>query len=319
MGVESFTRCSRPLQFAAGEPISSTRKRPHHPEMTLPATPLSSADDYVRHFSSQELPVLRKTRRELETLRAASDTVNAKRIAAVVLGDPLMTMRLLTHLERHRAQSQNHDITTIDRAIMMMGVEPFFHTFADLPTVEDALQAHPRALIGVLKVIGNARRAADHARDWAVVRHDLDPNEITVAALLREATEIVCWVFAPELTQRVYAMQHADPTLRSTVAQKSVFGATADEIQLGLIRAWRLPELLVHLLDETLSENPRVRTVKLAADFARHLARGWDDAALPTDIDQIEQLLRLPRDVLLQRIGVPDEHRGRFTTAPAAD
>ncbi|TAH41843.1 MAG: HDOD domain-containing protein [Betaproteobacteria bacterium] len=287
--------------------------------MTLLTTPLRSADDYVRHFSSLQLPVLRQTRRELESLRESADTVNGKRIAAVVLGDPLMTMRLLTHLERHRGRSQNHDITTIDRAIMMMGVVPFFDTFAELDTVEDTLRAHPRALIGVLKVIANARRAADYARDWAVVRHDVDPNEITVAALLREATEIVCWVFAPELTQRVYAMQHADRGLRSAVAQRTVFGATANEIQLGLIRAWRLPELLVHLLDETQDGNPRVRTVKLAADFARHVAHGWDDAALPDDIGALEGLLHLSREPLLQRIGMPEEHRARFLPQPAAD
>ncbi|ATE59111.1 HDOD domain-containing protein [Thauera sinica] len=287
--------------------------------MALLSTPLRSVDDYVRHFSGQDLPVLRRTRRELEALRASADTVNGKRIAAAVLGDPLMTMRLLTHLEQHRGKSQNHDITTIDRAIMMMGVMPFFDTFADLHTVEDVLQSHPKALIGVLKVIANARRAADYARDWAVVRHDIDPNEITVAALLREATEIVCWVFAPELTLRVYEMQHADRTLRSAVAQQAVFGTTADEIQLGLIRAWRLPELLVHLLDETENGNPRVRTVKLAADFARHLAHGWDDAALPEDIAELEDLLRLPREPLLQRLGIPGEQRGRFLQAPAAD
>ena len=309
----------RALQFAGMQPITCQETRPHCPDMTLLTSPLRSADDCVRHFSSQELPVLRRTRRELEALRASADTVNGKRIAAVVLGDPLMTMRLLTHLEQHRSRSQNHDITTIDRAIMMMGVIPFFDAFADLKTVEDALHAHPRELIGVLKLIANARRAADHARDWAVVRHDLDPNEITVAALLREATEIVCWVFAPALTQRVYAMQHADRSLRSAVAQQAVFGATASDIQLGLIRAWRLPELLVHLLDETQNENPRVRTVKLAADFARHVARGWDDAALPDDIDALEGLLRLPREALLQRLGIPVAHRARFMPAPPAE
>lgn len=280
--------------------------------MPLIATPLPSVDAYVRHFSGQELPVLRRTARELDALRVSADSVSGKRLAAIVLGDPLMTMRLLTHLEKHRGRSQNHDITTIDRAIMMMGVEPFFATFAQLQTVEDTLHAHPKALIGVIRVIANARRAADFARDWAVVRHDLDPNEITVAALLREATEIVCWVFAPELTQRVYAMQNADRSLRSASAQRSVFGTTANEIQLGLIRAWRLPKLLVQLLDETQHENARVRTVKLAADFARHVSRGWDDAALPDDIAAIEKLLHLPRDVLLQRLGVPEELRHRF-------
>lgn len=287
--------------------------------MNLLAQPLQSVHAYVEHFSRQPLPVLRHTVRELDALRADVNRVSSKQITRVVLGDPLMTMRLLTHVERHRRESQNHDITTIERAIMMLGVEPFFQLFADMPTVEGVLHAHPRALVGVLKVIARARRAAEFARDWAVARHDLDVQEITVAALLREATEILCWVYAPALTGEVFAQQAADRSLRSADTQRKVFGATAAEIQLELIRAWRLPLLLVELLDETLRDTPRVRTIQLAADLARHVARGWDDPALPDDIAAIEALLHIGREALLQRLGVPDEFRARFLPEAAAE
>ncbi|MBC9071033.1 HDOD domain-containing protein [Thauera sp. CAU 1555] len=283
--------------------------------MVLLAKPLESVDAYVEFFTSQPLPVLKRTVRELDALRADMDTVSGKRLAAIVLGDPLMTMKLLTYLQAHRRQAQNHDITTIDRAIMMMGLEPFFRVFSDMPTLEDALAAHPRALIGVLKVIGRARKAAHYARDWAVVRHDLDVDEITVAALLVEASEIVCWTFAPALTERVYAMQRADRSLRSVVAQREVFGVTAQEIQQSLIRTWQLPALLVALMDAGQVDNPRVRNVLLATDFARHVSHGWDDAALPDDLAAIEQLIHLNREPLLHRLGAPEEALARFLPA----
>lgn len=285
--------------------------------MILLTQPLASVDAYVDFFTSQPLPVLKRTVRELDALRADLETVNGKRIAAIVLGDPLMTMKLLTYLQAHRRQAQNRDITTIDRAIMMMGLEPFFRVFSNMPTLEDTLAAHPKALVGVLKVINRARKAAHYARDWAVVRHDLDVNEITVAALLVEASEIVCWTFAPTLTERVYALQHADRSLRSVVAQRAVFSATAQELQQALVRAWQLPELLVALMDPGQVDNPRVRNVLLATDFARHLAHGWDDAALPDDLATIEQLIRLNREQLLLRLGAPDEVLARFL--PPAD
>lgn len=283
--------------------------------MVLLAKPLESVDAYVGFFTSQPLPVLKHTVRELDALRTDMDAVSGKRLAAIVLSDPLMTMKLLTYLQAHRRQAQNHDITTIDRAIMMIGLEPFFRVFSDMPTLEDALAAHPRALIGVLKVIGRARKAAHYARDWAVVRHDLDVDEITVAALLVEASEIVCWTFAPTLTERVYAMQRADRSLRSVVAQREVFGATAQEIQQSLIRAWQLPALLVALMDAGQVDNPRVRNVLLATDFARHVSHGWDDAALPDDIAAIEKLIHLNREPLLHRLGAPEEALARFLPA----
>lgn len=285
--------------------------------MDMLETPLESADAYVTLLSNQVIPVLRQTVRQLEALRDEQDSINGKRIAAVVLGDPLMTMKLLAHLQVNRGRSQNHDITTIDRAIMMMGIAPFFNTFAAMPTLEDRLTSHPKALLGVLQVIGRARRAAHFARDWAILRHDLDVEEITVAALLREATEIMCWTFAPALAQRVKDMQMADRQLRSAVAQRAIFGVTERDIQLSLVRAWQMPELLVSLLDEAHAENPRVRNVRLANRFARHLASGWDNPALPDDIAEIEDLVRIGREPLLKRLGTPAEEMYRFVAVGA--
>ncbi|MDX5409002.1 MAG: HDOD domain-containing protein [Thauera sp.] len=280
--------------------------------MPLLEHPLPSVQAYVEAFSNADLPVLRHTVRAFAALRESGENVGARHLAGIVLADPLMTMRLLTHLERHRRQSQNHDITTIERAVMMMGVEPFFAAFSDLPTVEDALAAQPRALIGVLKVITRARRAADYARDFAVIRRDLDVQEIVVATLLHEATEIVCWIHAPGLTLQVHEHQRREPGLRSATAQRAVFGVSAAELQLALIRAWHLPELLVTLLDDSQQDNPRVRTIQLAADFARHLGNGWGDAALPDDIAALEGLLHMAREPLLHRLGVPEDMRARF-------
>ncbi|MHB1375233.1 MAG: HDOD domain-containing protein [Thauera sp.] len=289
--------------------------------MPLLEHPLPSVQAYVEAFSNADLPVLRHTVRAFAALRESGENVGARHLTGIVLADPLMTMRLLTHLERHRRQSQNHDITTIERAVMMMGVEPFFAAFSDLPTVEDALGAQPRALIGVLKVIARARRAADYARDFAVIRRDLDVQEIVVATPLHEATEIMCWIHAPMLTLQISENQQQHRGLRSAAAQRAVFGVSAAELQLALIRAWHLPELLVSLLDDRQQDNPRVRTIQLAADFARHLGNGWGDAAPPDDIAALEALLHLAREPLLHRLGVPEEMRARFLPAappPAA-
>lgn len=280
--------------------------------MPFITAPLESVEAYVAFFSEQPLPVLRATARTLETLAAERERVSGKQLVAAVLSDPLLTLKLLSHLETHRRGSQNRDITTIDRAIMMMGVEPFLNTFADLPTVEDALAGQPKALLGVVQLIARNRRAAQIARDWAILRHDLDVEEITVAALLREATDIVCWLFAPALTQRVYDMQRADRGLRSAETQRQVFGATAHDIQLALVHAWRLPNLLISLLDDRESGNPRVCSITLASNLARHSTRGWDNAALPDDFAAAEALLHIGRRQLLHRLGVPAEIQARY-------
>lgn len=273
----------------------------------MPETTIPNIDRYIAYLSGARVPVLRRTVRELTELRENEENVTGRQLASVVLQDPLMTLRVLIHLEEHRRQSQNHDITTVERAIMMLGVSPFFKHFSDLPTVEERLAQHPRALVGVLRVIGRAKSATRFARDWALMRHDLDVDEIAVAALLHEAAEILLWCFAPAQMLKVDEVMLATPGLRSAVAQRSVLGIVANDLQQGLVRAWHLPELLITLMADSEATNPRVRNVILACDLARHAAKGWQDPALPDDYAAIARLLRISPESLLRRLNVPEE------------
>lgn len=268
--------------------------------------PLPNLATWVDYFTRVDVPVLRRTARDLTLLREKEDTVSGRVIAHTVLQDPLLTLKVLALIEQRRRASQNHDITTIERAIMMIGVTPFFHHFETLPTIEEHLGRHPQALLGVMKVIVRARRAAKWAREWALLRHDADVDEVTVAALLNDCAEILCWVFAPKLSLELRMLLKTHPGLRSAMAQEDVFGVTARDLQSGLARAWRLPALLTMMIDGKERGNPRVKNVVCATNLARHSANGWDDAALPDDYADIADLLHLSVDAVKSRIGVPE-------------
>jgi len=268
---------------------------------------LPSVESYVNYFAHQPLPVLRRTVKTFAQLAKNIDDITRQDITSAVLADPLMTMRLLSHIETHRKNTQNHDIITVSGAVMMMGIMPFFDTFSDIPTVEETLASRPHALVGLLRAVARACKAAHYAHDWAILRHDLEISEITIAALLYDASEMMCWINAPDLIQRVFDMQRANREMCSAMAQREVFGITAQELQFALIHAWRLPKLLVQLFDASQTDNPRIRTITLAVDLARHVARGWDNIALLNDIPKIRALLRIPPEVLLRHIHAPKE------------
>ena len=269
--------------------------------------PLASLDGWVAYFSAAELPVLRHTVAEIDRLRENSATVNARAVAGAILRDPLMTLRVLGYIEARRPKNRTTDITTIERALMMIGIDPFFRDFQNLPTVEDHLKGHPKALVGVLRVMARARKASHWAREWAINRHDLDVDEITVATLLHDVAEIMMWCFAPTLALAVRDAQTVDRRRRSVDVQREIYGVALFEIKLDLAKAWRLPELISMLLDDDKARNPRVRNVKLAVDLARHSAHGWDDNALPDDFAAIEELLHMSHEALLHRLGLDDD------------
>ena len=59
------------------------------------------------------------------------------------------------------------------------------------------------------------------------------------------------------------------------------------------MKAWRLPPLLVQIADDHASHLAQVRIVQLAIRVARHSSRGWDNPALPDDVDEIASLLNM--------------------------
>ncbi len=267
---------------------------------------LPDNEAWISVFSEAELPVLRHSVNALENLREDADSANGRKLASVILHDPLLTLRVLAYIEAHRRQRQTTDITTIDRAIMMIGITPFFRDFQDLPVAEDRLKAHPQALLGLLKAITRARRAAHWAHDWAILRRDTDVNEIALATLLHDVAEFLMWIFAPKLALQFRDAQLAQPEQRSATLQERVFGVPLNQLTLDLAQAWRLPALLVELLDHDHADKPRVRNVKLAVDLARHSATGWSNPALPDDFAGIRDLLHVNQETLVRRLDVDE-------------
>lgn len=267
--------------------------------------PLPDIDSWVLFFSNNSLPVLRVTKRRLEEMRANLDRVDARELARVILQDPIMTVRVLAYTQPIRGRLLQHDITTIASAVMMSGIEPFFNRFTDLLTVEDQLKgAGPHALLGILQIIRRAQRAADYAQEWAIWRHDVNMEEVRIAALLHDLAEILVWCSAPKLGLDILARQKAQPALRSAEAQRQVLGLSFQDIQLELCRVWHLPELLQHLIDDDNNEHPRVQNVTLAVRLARHSAHGWENPALPDDYRDIGQLLNISPETVRQRLGL---------------
>ncbi len=257
---------------------------------------------WVDMLQEVRLPVLARTAAELEALHRDGDAATPKRISQVVLHDPLMTVQVLQYLQQHRNRHRSADITTIAHALMMLGTTPFFTHFVGQSSIESRLGGAGDALAGLRQVMSRARHAALYAQDWAQRRHDVDPEETMIAALLHDIAEMMLWCYAPALALEIADRQQRDRTLRSEDVQCDVIGFRLLDLQLELIAAWQLPALLRTLMDETRMQNPRVQIVARAAAVARHSAQGWDNLALPCDYERISELLNMSRDEAAERV-----------------
>lgn len=268
-----------------------------HPATATPARidrPLRNLAAWLAHFRAAPIPVLDATADAVRELATNEDAVDARLLAETVAADPLMTLKLLAHVG---SQSRREtDVETVLAALVLLGVGPFFRLFGELPTVGVAMQGTPdeaRARAGLQAVLARSHRAARFAVGFAAHRMDPDAAVIHEAALLHGLAELLLWCHAPVLALVIAERSRADAALRSAATQQAVLGITLAELQQALMKAWRLPALLIRLDDEGHADSPAVRNVTLAVRLARHTAQGWDNAAVPDDVADIASLLQL--------------------------
>jgi len=248
----------------------------------------------VAFLTQADIPVLKQTARELDTLREDANKLSARNVANAISGDPMLTVKLLRYLQQHKRRSQTSEVMQIEQALLMLGVEAFYNKVPPNPLVQDALRGQTEALVHLLHVVHRSHRAAEYAFDWAVRLNDLHYEEVRIAALLHDLAEMLMWIYAPVDMLKIHAMQKQDKTLRSKAVQEQVLGFNLHDLQKTLVKEWNLPQLLLTLMDDENANKIRVRNVVLAVNLARHSANGWDDAALPDDYKALGELLRIP-------------------------
>jgi len=254
---------------------------------------LRDVDGWVRAFERRDIPVLSATADAIEELRLNEDAVDAHLLADSLSSDPLMTLKLLRHVAALRRGRDQSEAETATEALVMLGITPFFRDFGPQPTLESTLAGNSPALLGLRQVMRRAHRAARFALAFAVHRQDHDAALIHEAALLHDFAELLLWAHAPTLALDIAHRQQQQPHLRSADAQRQVLNVELADLQQALMKNWRLPSLLVQITDDHASHLAQVRNVQLAMRIARHTARGWDNPALPDDVDEIAHLLNL--------------------------
>ncbi|MFN4115881.1 MAG: HDOD domain-containing protein [Inhella sp.] len=255
--------------------------------------PLHSLSAWVGYFRDREIPVLASSSEALEQLRANEDDVDAHLIGETFANDPLMTLKVLRHAGSLGGERRTTDAETVTAAVVLMGITPFFSAFGPQPVVEELLDA--QALEGFEAVLRRSERAARFALGFAAHRLDPDAQIIHSAALLHDFAELLLWCEAPDLAAEIRLRQLLDPQLRSSKAQKEVLGIELMELEIALMRAWRLPQMLARIVDDRQrAPDPQELCVLYATRLARHtMSGGFDNAAIPDDVRDIGQLLNL--------------------------
>lgn len=153
--------------------------------MTIQPENFRTLTEWVHFLGEVEIPVLRKTASDLAALRKMELGPSARNAALIIRRDPLMTVKLLRHLQQHKHKRQQQEIIQVEQALIMLGVENTLDQVTVEPLVEYLLHNRPAALLRLLQRIHRAHIASSYAFEWAVRLHNTHFEEIRTAALLR--------------------------------------------------------------------------------------------------------------------------------------
>ncbi|MCX7627650.1 MAG: HDOD domain-containing protein [Methylophilaceae bacterium] len=252
---------------------------------------------WVERLLPREIPVLDSTLQRLRQLRSNSN-VSAAKIGAEIMVDPMLTFKLMRLANAGKRGEFAQRIAIPEHAVMMLGLDAVFEQMQKTPVVEHHLSSD--AASGLLRCAARAYHAACHAREWAIKRLDINPDEVYVAALLHGLGEMALWAAEPEL---MLILERDRLRQTGSAAEQERLGFTLEALSLALAQHHNLPPLVMAALHPESPEEPvRVRHVRLACRLSRDTERGWYDAAVIADLEQIAEARRLSLDETVAQV-----------------
>lgn len=254
-----------------------------------------SMENWIDRFGDIPIPVMRHTITSLAKL--CQKDVPIHDLVELVETDPGLTVQLIRTCSTSLQGSLRTEVTSVQQALMIIGVEKLKKLPDTLPTVEKKLTGSAKQHL--LKTFSTAYHAARQSTAWAKLRRDMVPDEVTAATLLHFIGEMMMSIHAPDLLDKITRMRNEEH-VASEEAQYIVLGFTLDQLSLEIADRWHLPSLVTEALHAENARHPRAYSIMLAVQLARHAAYDWYSPKMSKFYEEAAEWLDKPRSVLIR-------------------
>ncbi len=249
------------------------------------------------YLSGSRLPVFSRTVRDVRKV-ATSHFSSADDLSDVIGHDASMAARVIQIANSPLFNLQNREIDTISAAVVMVGFDAVREIAITVGVIEEMLKGSQHHRVG--RHMARAFHAAAQARAFA--RHcGGRPDEVFVAALLRQVGEMAFWSRAGREATAIemrlkQGMAHGD-------AEKEVLGFELSELSKGLAQDWHLGELLGQVLSGVHADDPAVQNVEYGHEVALVLdEHDWRDQETQDLLDRLAKHLNVKRGAVEQLV-----------------
>ena len=246
-----------------------------------------SAPISIDDLTAEPLPVFAHSVRSMLKLRDEK-SVQWKYYGDIILKDPGLVLQTLKQLHASSKKPRAQEVAGMEQAAMLLGLDQVQGLPGSCPQVEKVLPAFARQ--GYQRATVRAFHAAYQAWDWAFIRHDINPDEMLLSALLHDAAELALWVNAPDRIHRIRRLTIRDK-MPAAEAQYIALGNSLEHFGRRLAERWHLPQLAHEALRPEYNNEERVRGVILAVQLARQTEWGWYSPEVEATLTEIAEHL----------------------------
>ncbi|QID17041.1 HDOD domain-containing protein [Nitrogeniibacter mangrovi] len=286
-----------------------------HPELDfedippLPAEPPRGLSGWIAHIREQDMPAFGNIVDAVRSI-VTDESASASRLASVILRDQAMTTKVLRLANSAYFNASHHGVSTISRAIVVLGFDTVADMAVGLALVDALLRGGVRGR--VTQEMARCFFAATVARGLARMHGEGRAEEVFIAALLARVGEMAFWCFggsqAEVLDEQLGAVAD-DAKIQS--AQQVVLGFRLRQLTVQLAREWRLGSLLIESFDSSPRPSALVTSIRLGHAIAQAVGHGWDSPAMHEAIAEAARFVGLPAADLneeLERLATEAAH-----------
>jgi HD-like signal output (HDOD) protein len=258
--------------------------------MEMPEPAKRSLDDWVALIRDREMPIFGRTARAIGVV-TDSESASASALAQIILQDVGMTARVLRLANSAYFNSSGQSISTISRAIVVMGFDLVRDMALSVALVDTLLKGGVKQR--VVAEMARSFHAAVQARSAALQRRDAAPEEVFIAALLYRLGDMAFWCSAGEVGGTLDAALR-EPGAVAEAVQERVLGFRLQQLTAELAREWLLPAMLQAVTQEGAGRESRERGVVLGHALAAAVEYGWDSARARAAIEDLAEFVARP-------------------------
>lgn len=251
----------------------------------------SKLDDWLNQFGEKSLPMPQRHHQYCKKALLAEGQ-ELQTIAWVADRDPALSLALLSHVNKKREASKKHEITSIQSAIGLLGVQGLTRVLESIPVLED--QTKDLTIIkSYMQLYLRVHHGAMQACEFADIRNDSSPGEIFLATQMHFIAQLAICFFDHDHYLSVREIV-GSKRLPYAVAEMNVFGFDCRDLGYALAEKLKLPELALNALQASNFIVVRSQSIMLGVELARLAESGWYHADMEVCLEVIADFLGMP-------------------------